>query len=300
MKAHSRIGLGTAQFGSDYGVSNRHGRPTEAEIADILAYAVEAGIGYLDTASGYGDAEILIGRHLPPGHGLRVITKVPPIEDTTIESRHRQRVLDVIASSLDRLKLNRLHGVLLHRPSDLSRVGGEHILDALTEARERGWVGRIGASVYDATQLALITDCLHPGLVQLPLNALDRRAMESGWLARLSAAGTEIHTRSVFLQGLLLLDAEDVPDFFVPIEGQLSGLRGRWKTMGVSPIAGCLAFVLQRPEVAAVIVGVNRRGELEEVAAALAQIADRMDEFGPVPAIDPIYLDPSRWPSFTQ
>ena len=284
----------------DYGVSNRDGRPSEAEIADILACAVEPGVGYLDTAPGYGEAEILIGRHLPPGHGLRVITKIPPIEGTTIEAGHRQHVLDVIACSLERLKLDRLHGVLLHRPTDLTRAGCEHVLDALTEARERGWVGRIGASVYDATQLALITDRFHPGLVQLPLSALDRRAMESGWLARLSAAGTEIHTRSVFLQGLLLLDVEDVPDFFAPIKGQLSSLRGRWKAMGVSPIAGCLAFVLQRPEVAAVIVGVNRRGELEEVAAALTQIADRMDEFDPVPAIDPIYLDPSRWPSFTQ
>ena len=79
---------------------------------------------------------------------------------------------------------------------------------------------------------------------------------------------------------------------------QLSGLRGRWRPWASARLPAVLPSCC--PEFAAVIVGVNRRGELEEVAAALTQIADRMDEFGPVPAIDPIYLDPSRWPSFTQ
>jgi aryl-alcohol dehydrogenase-like predicted oxidoreductase len=300
MTSLSRIGLGTAQFGSRYGISNHHGRPSEAEIADILACAVEAGIGYLDTAPGYGDAEILIGRHLAPGHALRVITKISPIEGTTIEHRHRQHVLDVIACSLERLKLDQLYGVLLHRPTDLTRAGSEHVLDALMEARDRGWVTRIGASVYDTEQLTLIAGRFRPDLVQLPLNALDRRLMQSGWLARLTASGTEIHARSVFLQGLLLLESDDLPDFFAPIEGQLSDLRGRWNAMGVGPIAGCLAFVLQRHEIAAVILGVNRRAELEEIAAAVTQIADRMDDFGPSPLIDQIYLDPSRWPCIPQ
>ena len=79
MTGLSRLGLGTVQFAADYGVSNRRGRPSEREVAAILARAVERGIGYIDTASAYGDAETLIGRHLPPAHNMRIVTKISAI-----------------------------------------------------------------------------------------------------------------------------------------------------------------------------------------------------------------------------
>ncbi len=75
----ARLGLGTVQFGLEYGVSNFAGHPDEREVANILARAVEAGIGYIDTAPAYGNAEILVGRYLPSGHRLRIVTKAPAI-----------------------------------------------------------------------------------------------------------------------------------------------------------------------------------------------------------------------------
>ena len=89
----TRLGLGTVQFGLDYGVSNRAGRPDESEVAAILARAIEAGIGYLDTAPAYGDAESLIGRLLPAGHGLRIVTKLPSIAEYTLKSQFSVRPL---------------------------------------------------------------------------------------------------------------------------------------------------------------------------------------------------------------
>ena len=80
MTALSRIGLGTVQFGMHYGVSNRVGQPDEREVAAILERAVARGVRYLDTASAYGDAEILLGRHLPAGHRLRIVTKTPRVD----------------------------------------------------------------------------------------------------------------------------------------------------------------------------------------------------------------------------
>src|ERR1019366_2184149 len=102
MMALSRIGIGTAQFGSRYGISNRHGRPDEREVVDILDRAIEAGIDLLDTATVYGDAERIIGRHLPIGHRLRIVTKTPPVSAPTIEARDGQQWLDAIAASLER------------------------------------------------------------------------------------------------------------------------------------------------------------------------------------------------------
>ena len=298
MTVLSRLGLGTVQFGLDYGVSNRGGRPPEREAAAILARAAATGVGFIDTAPAYGEAETLAGRYLPPGHGLRIVTKTPALADVTIDARHGRQVLDGLAASLDRLKVGAVHGFLVHRSDDLARAGWQHLVDAMREARARGWTSRIGASVYNSGQLALVESRFRPELVQLPLNVLDRRAITSGMLARLKAAGIEIHTRSVFLQGLLLMEPQELPEFFAPVRQTIVRLRGQWQQRGLSALGGCLAFALQQPEIDAVIVGVNRVKEFEQIAATVSSLPGADIDIDIDQPVDPAYLDPSRWPAF--
>jgi aryl-alcohol dehydrogenase-like predicted oxidoreductase len=300
MTTLARIGLGTAQFGMDYGISNRAGQPNEAEVAAILARAVARGVGYLDTAPVYGEAEALVGRLLPAGHGLRVVTKVPSVPDRQIESRHGQQWLDAIERSLRQLRIDRAYAVLVHHTTDLDKPGWQHLVDALHEAKSGGLVDRIGVSIYNEQQLALAESRFRPEIVQLPFNALDRRPMISGTLAHLKARGAEIHARSLFLQGLLLMAPCSLPGFFQPLLPILAHLRNEWALRGLSPIAACLAFVIRQPAIDAAIIGVNRCTEFDEIAAALLEaetIAETSD--GMLPDIDPIYLEPSRWPART-
>jgi aryl-alcohol dehydrogenase-like predicted oxidoreductase len=293
----ARLGLGTVQFGSEYGVSNRDGRPGEREVAAVLTRAAEVGVGYIDTAPAYGDAEALVGRHLPRGHGLRIVTKTPAIADATIEARHGRLVRDSLAASLDRLRVDKVHGLLVHHADDLAKPGWQHIVNALSEAQTRGWVGCIGASVYNPDQLALVESRLTPQLIQLPFNVLDRRPIASGVLSHLKAAGVEIHARSVFLQGLLLMKPSELPDFFLPVRDDIAALHRCWAKEGRSAIAGCLCFVLQQPEIDAVIVGVNHCKEFNEIVDVASQSGSIGDR-DLMPVVDPVYLDPSRWPAF--
>ena len=112
MNALARLGLGTVQFGLDYGVSNRGGRPPEREAAAILARAAAAGVGFIDTAPAYGEAEdsdrsLSSARPWPS-----IVTKTPALVDATIDARHGRHVLDGLAASLDRLKVSAVHGFL--------------------------------------------------------------------------------------------------------------------------------------------------------------------------------------------
>ena len=298
MTALSRLGLGTVQFGLDYGVSNRSGRPDEREVAAILARAAGAGVGFIDTAPAYGEAEVLAGRYLPSGHGLRITTKTPMVVDAAIDARHGRQVLDGLAASLDRLKVNAVHGFLVHQSDDLARPGWQHLVDAMLEARARGWTSRIGASVYNSEQLALVESRFCPDIIQLPLNVLDRRPVTSGMLARLKAAGVEIHARSVFLQGLLLMEPGELPEFFAPVRQAVVGLREKWRERGLSPLGGCLAFALRQPEIDAVIVGVNHMNEFEQIEAVVTSLTDGDADIALGQPVDPAYLDPSRWPDF--
>jgi aryl-alcohol dehydrogenase-like predicted oxidoreductase len=296
----SRIGLGTVQFAMDYGISNRDGRPSEAEVAAILGRAVEAGVGYLDTAASYDEAEMLIGRHLPPGHGLRIVTKLPPIAEDVIAAPCAKTMLAALAASLERLRSTQVYGVLIHQTRDLTKPGWQYLIEALREAQVRGWALRIGVSVYDARDLAMLENRFTPDLVQLPFNALDRRLAVSGCLHRLKAAGVEVHARSLFLQGLLLMEPAALPEFFGPLRERLSSLHASWAAAKLTPLAGCLRCVLRNAEIDAAIVGVNRRHELDQIEAAVVELADDDDEFELPSAIDPLYLDPRRWPATMQ
>lgn len=296
MSAFERIGLGTVQFGLPYGVSNRAGQPSDGEVADILSGFAASGGRYVDTAVSYGNAEARLGLHRPAVFAPRMISKLPAIAAEAFTSSHVGEIVDAIAGSLDRLKIDRLYGILLHHASDLAKPGWQFLLDALNEARARGLVDRVGASVYDAGELELVESRMRAQIVQLPFNVLDRRLLASGWLDRLKAGGAEIHVRSVFLQGLLLMAPPTLPAFFDPVKARLSELESRWTGAGLTQLAGCLAYALAQKNIDVVIVGVNSRQELDQIAAAAAQIEGKSLDFGPDPRIDLLYLDPRRWP----
>ncbi len=294
MTMRARLGLGTVQFASCYGISNRAGQPDEREVAAILDRAIEAGIDMLDTATSYGEAEAIVGRLLA-GRNIRIVSKVPAVQAEAIEAHDGNAWLDAVNQSLERLRVDRLDALLVHNAADFAKPGWQYLRDALAAAKLQGCTVRIGASIYNAEQLGLIESRLNVEVVQLPLNALDRRPIAQGLLSRLAARGTEIHVRSVFLQGLLLMAPEELPAYFQPVRGQIAELQRRWQTKGLGALAGCLAFVAQCSEVDRIIVGVNRRNELDEIIAAVQRISDVTIDLGPAPDVPTAYLDPSCW-----
>src|SRR5262249_36823179 len=151
------------------------GKPDEREVAAIVERVIASGMRYIDTAPAYGDAEALLGRHLPPGHTLRIVTKTPPVREDQIDARHKQQWLDGLEASLGRLRVSGVYGLLVHQAGDLGKPGWPHLVETLQEAQARGWTQRIGVSVYDAERLALAESRFRLQLVQLPLNVLDRR-----------------------------------------------------------------------------------------------------------------------------
>jgi len=285
----SRIALGTAQFGLPYGFANRRGQVGRAELTAILGRAQAAGIDTLDTAMAYGESEQRLGES-----GVaqwRVITKLPelPVSCADVAAWARTSV----QGSLAKLKLVRLRAVLLHRPLQLLGPQGPALQAALFALKHEGLVEKVGISIYGPADLDALWHKFRPELVQAPLNVLDRRLLTSGWIARMNAEGTEIHARSVFLQGLLLMDAASRPAMF----SRWQPVWDRWtRWLGeasVSPLRACLGLALSQPEVSRVVVGVDSLEQLEEILAATV-------DTNPLPppelaCTDADLLDPSRW-----
>jgi aryl-alcohol dehydrogenase-like predicted oxidoreductase len=293
----SELGLGTAQLGLPYGVSNHTGQPSEDEAAAILASALNSGIRTIDTAPAYGDSEELLGRLLPAGHAVRIVTKTSPLPGGEVSEDDCDAVRRSAERSLERLRRDRLDALLVHHGSDLALPGGERLAGTLAELRDSGLVQRLGASVYDRAELDAARERLPLDLVQLPLSAFDQRFLRDGTLEELRREGVEVHVRSAFLQGLLLMDPGQLPAHLAAAEQPLRRFHEERLRAGLGPIEAALGFVDGAPGVGVALVGTNSVAELEQCVTALrGRPAPSMD-YAPLALDDPDLIDPRRWPA---
>ena len=260
-----RLALGTVQFGLTYGVANNAGQVGPDEASAIIRRASRAGIDTLDTAVAYGDSEQRLG-----GLGMRdwkIVTKLPPVPPSI--TNVQAWVRETVGGSLGRLGVDRLYGLLLHRSQDLLGPRGSMVHDTMQELKDEGVVDRIGISIYAPSELEPVSDRFALDLVQAPYNVFDRQIAASGWLSRLDAEGTEVHARSAFLQGLLLMRSVDRPLKFARWES----LWNRWDAwlgaQGMTPLQGAIRFVLAEDRIGRVVVGVDNSAQLEAILAAV-------------------------------
>src|SRR3989344_3259577 len=209
-----------------YGISNQMGKISIDEVRAILATAVENGINLIDTAAVYSDSEAALGRHLRYfGEHFRVVTKTMPLSHIGDATDAPRFVREGFIRSLERLGLERVDGLLVHHVNDLLGPRGGQIWDVLQDLRTQGLVARTGVSAYTGADIDAVLERFNIDLIQIPLNILDQRLLRGGQLFRLAARGVEVHVRSVFLQGLLLMDPERLPTYFNPIRQRLTELR---------------------------------------------------------------------------
>lgn len=264
----NRIALGTAQFGLSYGVANNAGKMQVNEARRVLQAARDAGIDTLDTAIAYGDSEAVLGKL--PLDGFELISKLPEIPEQV--ANVNAWVTEQCRGALERLGIDRLRGLLLHRPQQLMGDKGQALYSALLKLRERGAVEKIGISIYCPSELEAFEGHLSFDMIQVPFNPIDRRLLNSGWLERLHERNVEVHVRSIFMQGLLLMDAQSRPAKFQRWASTWVAWQQWLEQTGQTPLEACLRFVLSFPQIARVVVGVDSEAHLRQITNVSRQV----------------------------
>ena len=260
----TRLALGTAQFGLPYGIANQAGQVSRKDVSAMLQRAASNGIDTLDTAIAYGESEVALGQ--AGTQGFKLVTKLPALPDDRLDVI--SWVMEQVDASFTRLGVSSVYALLLHRPEQLLGPHGKELYAALCALKECGKVQKVGVSIYNPLELDELTRLFHFDLVQAQFNIIDSRLHRTGWLQRLKDDEVEIHTRSAFLQGLLLMEEENVPSKFTP----WSDLFQRWHIWlaehHVSAVQACLAFSLSFPEIDRVIVGADSVNQLDQIIKA--------------------------------
>ncbi len=286
----SRLCLGTMTFG---GVSGPIGNLPLREVEAIVGAARDAGINFIDTADVYngGESEALLGEALGPHRDEFVLaTKVSSRtgKGPNDVGQSRIHIMQALEASLRRLKTDHIDLYQLHNFDRLTPM--EEMLGAFDSALRQGKVRYIGCSNYAAWQIAKA----------IGLSERDRLARFVSVQAYYSLAGRDAEREIVpaaidhglgvlcwspLAGGLLSgkFDRDGTADGgarraslqFPPVDedkvfGIIDALKAVAAERNATPAQVALAWLLGRPAVTSVIIGVKRLDQLQDNLGTLA------------------------------
>jgi aryl-alcohol dehydrogenase-like predicted oxidoreductase len=293
MDGRNRLALGTVQFGLAYGVSHDGGRVPFEEARAIVALAARSGVDLIDTAAAYGDSEEVLGDIAGEGSPFSIVTKTLPIRAEAIDAAAIDTVEAAFHKSLQRLRRKSVDALLVHDARDILNPGGDELWKRLEKLRDQGLVKKLGVSAYDRAEIDAAIKRFPVAIIQTPVSAFDQRLLADGTLAHLASQGVEIHARSLFLQGLLLMTSAAVEAKLPRAAAPSRVWRNALVESGTSPLSAALGFALRQPAIDRMVIGVHSAAHLAECLAAV-QGPPSLD-YARFACDDLDVIDPRRW-----
>ena len=213
---NSKIILGTAQFGMDYGINNRRGKISKLKVFDILNYAFSNGIKELDTASSYGDSEKVIGEYLncSPKKRFIITTKISDI-NVSLEKQ--------VYNSLENLKIEKIDKLLFHS-YDVYKNFEKEVKDF--HQKFKGVLyEELGVSIYTNSEINNLINDPFINRIQSPFNILDNYNKRGTYFEKLYLSGKKVDVRSVFLQGIFFKNISNLQHNLIPLKKYLNYVR---------------------------------------------------------------------------
>jgi hypothetical protein len=149
-------------------------------------------------------------------------------------------------------------------------------------------------SIYSSKEIdEILNGPIKPDIIQLPISILDKRLFESKHLQEINKMNIKIQARSIFLQGLLLMERGDIPNKFETWKCYWDRWDEWVRDNNTSRLHGCLSYCLSHRGVDRVVVGVDKKSQLEEIVAA--SNVKVIDSFPDLTCSDPNLINPANW-----
>ena len=259
-KFSKKIILGTAQFGSKYGISNNTGVVDQIEIKKVIDYANKNNINSIDVAPSYGQAENKLGK-LKKLKNFKIYNKISKIN---LNKKNTNYLIEnEIKNSLKLLNVNQFEGIFLHNPEDLLSKKGESIYDFLIKQKNNKLIKKIGISVYTIKETQKLLDYYDFDIIQIPVNIFFQDFIESDFLKFLKSKQLKIFARSIFLQGLLLMDKR--PKKFNRFTKHFNKYDNFLEFNHISRLQACIEFIKTIKEIDYYIFGFESLNQFKKI-----------------------------------
>ena len=296
----SNFGLGTVQFGLNYGFTKKK---TQDEVNNILNTAFDNNINLIDTAREYGDSEEKIGNFMSEfDNDFIVATKLKIIDDISncdYDSFKKEIVLSV-DESLNSLKIDKIPILQLHQV-DTKLYSNFDFWSCISELKKEKLIDKYGVSIYDVSDAVFLLDN-YGNLIdylQIPYNIFDRRFDDI--LKKIRKYDVDLITRSTFLKGIIPCDIRDVPPELSEINTYKVKLQSLSDELNIPVDELALIFVYYNKNICSTILGVNSSEELEKNVNCVNQFDESIFDsinFDDLKISNQKLIDPRQWNSF--
>ena len=298
-KEKSKLCLGSAQIGLNYGVLNSEGKIKDSQLIDIFKIMSEYNIYAIDTANSYGNAEEIIGKNFVEKMEFDIFTKISigAIQDKKF--KNFDFLNNLLMKSLQKLNISKIEGLLIHDPYEMKNNYSEFLIDWLVDIKKKNLVNKVGVSIYTRNDLKLFPlEILD--IVQLPISIYDQKLINDGTISQLKGKGIDIHIRSLFLQGLLLESPKNWPDF---MPQELKKHHERFilflNKNNISLLEANLAYASSLKFANKIIFGITKKEELINICEVWEKLIKNTNleiDFSTWLWRSDEFLDPRNWP----
>lgn len=288
----NKLVLGTVQLGLNYGINNHSGKPSLKKAFEILDTAYIKGITILDTAEAYGDSQEVIGKFLKenPDKSFQIISKLAANSDVQPEE-----FINHIERNCAILHVDELYGYMFHNYQSFKKK--LYLYDKLLLAKEKKLIKKTGISLYTNDEIEdVLNNYKQFDFIQIPFNLFDNASKRKSLLEKAKAQNIEVHTRSVFLQGLFFKKIKALPEKLKALAPYLEQLNAIKQKHNLNTTSLALQYVLQKEYIDHVLIGVETSEQLiNNIDISLKKVFVPHEEIDTIDIIENHLLNPSNW-----
>jgi aryl-alcohol dehydrogenase-like predicted oxidoreductase len=254
-----KIVLGSANFSSGYGLRKSKGISVK-DLNKIYKILIRNNINSIDTAFSYPESEKKIS-----SSKLKKLNISTKISFLNYNKKSSVPILNLVKKSLKKFKKNFFYSIYFHNSKDLFGPNGKKFYEDIVQLKKKKLIKKIGVSVYSPEELKKLLKNYYFDIVQIPINVFDRRFLKKNYLQKLKKKGIEIYARSIFLQGILLLNKKSLPKYFK----KWSKIFQKWDEWNINnhqkKILTCINFVKKIKYLDKIVIGVSNSEQMKEI-----------------------------------
>ena len=285
----NKLIIGTANFGLNYGQGILKKKVDTEEIKKIILFCKKKKINFLDTAFSYKNERYLKSQKL---NKWNIITKIS-IKNFKNEKNIDKKINLLINKTINIFKVKNLYGVLFHDIKEIEKKSGKKFYSILEKLKKDKKIKKIGVSVYNPKDIDKILKNYKFDIIQCPLSIFDRRFINTGYLKKMKKKGIEVHIRSIFLQGLLLMQHKLMPKKF----NRWNKIWNKWSAWNIknktTKLETCVNFINQIANIDKVVVGITNKKQLQDILKYFKE--RKKNNYSLQFCKDINLLDPRKW-----
>ena len=202
----SEIGFGAWGIGGISKGATSYGPTDDSSSIRALNYALDRGINFFDTSNVYGEghSESLIGKtFLKVRDRVLIATKVGLINYEEPADFSIKNLSTSLQGSLKRLKTDYIDLLQLHNPSPYIIQHNHDIMTWVDRLKKKGVIRAFGVSIRSPKEGIRAIEQLKAESIQVNLNLLDHRAIESGLMKSAATNQVSLIARTPLCFGFL-------------------------------------------------------------------------------------------------